>query len=244
MTTTMSLEPSAMTAASHADSLLWLIPFLPFFGFLLNGLSGRKLRNTKLVDTLALGSVGLSFILTLVHFGQLIGLPADSRSLHQVLWTWMDAGSARVLGGLTSYKIAWAYKFDVLSGCMALLVTGAGFLIHLFSTGYMAEERNDGRYYRFMAYLNLFVFSMLNLVLGANILMMFLGWEGVGLCSYLLIGFYFDKESAAIAGKKAFVTNRIGDFGFMLGFFLIFQMFGSLDYDTLMGSVRGIAILP
>jgi NADH-quinone oxidoreductase subunit L len=127
---------------------------------------------------------------------------------------------------------------------MALLVTGAGFLIHLFSTGYMAEERNDGRYYRFMAYMNLFVFSMLNLVLGSNILMMFLGWEGVGLCSYLLIGFYFDKESAAIAGKKAFVTNRIGDFGFMLGFFLIFQMFGTLDYDTLMGSVRGLATLP
>ena len=151
---------------------------------------------------------------------------------------------ARVLGGLTTYKIQWAYKFDVLSGCMALLVTGAGFLIHLFSTGYMAEERNDGRYYRFMAYLNLFVFSMLNLVLGANIMMMFLGWEGVGLCSYLLIGFYFEKEFAAVAGKKAFVTNRIGDFGFMIGFFLIFQIFGSLDYDTLMGSVRAVAHLP
>jgi len=233
-----------MTAASQASSYLWLIPFLPLFGFLINGLSGKKLRNNAVVDAVALGSVGLAFLLTLWHFIQLVGLPADGRSIHQSLWTWFDVGGARVLGGLSTYKIQWAYKFDVLSGAMALLVTGAGFLIHLFSTGYMAEERNDGRYYRFMAYLNLFVFSMLNLVLGANIMMMFLGWEGVGLCSYLLIGFYFDKESAAIAGKKAFVTNRIGDFGFMIGFFLIFQIFGTLDYDTLMGSVREIANLP
>jgi NADH-quinone oxidoreductase subunit L len=241
MTTTME---HAMTAASQPSAYLWLIPFLPFFGFLINGLSGRKLKNNAIVDTLALGSVGAAFLLTLWHFVQLMGLPAEGRSLHQSLWTWFDVGGARVLGGLSTYKIAWAYKFDALSGCMALLVSGAGFLIHLFSTGYMAEERNDGRYYRFMAYLNLFVFSMLNLVLGANIMMMFLGWEGVGLCSYLLIGFYFDKEFAAVAGKKAFVTNRIGDFGFMLGFFLIFQIFGSLDYDTLMGSVRSIANLP
>ncbi len=248
MTTTMTADTTlmhaAVTAASQPSTLLWLIPFLPLFGFLINGLSGKKLRNTAIVDTFALGSVGVAFLLTLYHFAQLIGLPAEGRSLHQSLWTWFDVGGARVLGGLSTYKIQWAYKFDVLSGCMALLVTGAGFLIHLFSTGYMAEERNDGRYYRFMAYLNLFVFSMLNLVLGANIMMIFLGWEGVGLCSYLLIGFYFDKESAAIAGKKAFVTNRIGDFGFMIGFFLIFQIFGTLDYDTLMGSVRGIANLP
>ena len=240
----LSMEPSVMTAASHPGSLLWLIPFLPFFGFLINGLTGRRLKNTKVVDFFALGSVGLAFLLTLVHFIQLVGLPAEGRSIHQVLWTWLDIGGARVLGGLTTYKISWAYKFDALSGCMALLVTGAGFLIHLFSTGYMAEERNDGRYYRFMAYMNLFVFSMLNLVLGANILMMFLGWEGVGLCSYLLIGFYFEKEFAAVAGKKAFVTNRIGDFGFMIGFFLILMIFGSLDYDTLMGSVRAVMALP
>ena len=234
----------AMTAASHPSSYLWLIPFLPFFGFLINGLSGRRLKSTKVVDFFALGSVGVAFLLTLWHFAQLIGLPAEGRSFHQSLWTWFDVGGARVLGGLSTYKIEWAYKFDALSGCMALLVSGAGFLIHLFSTGYMAEERNDGRYYRFMAYMNLFVFSMLNLVLGANIMMMFLGWEGVGLCSYLLIGFYFEKEFAAVAGKKAFVTNRIGDFGFMIGFFLIFQVFGSLDFDTLMGSVREVANLP
>jgi len=243
MTADMTLVHAATTAASQPSTLLWLIPFLPLFGFLINGLSGKKLRNTKVVDFIALGSVGAAFLLTLYHFIQLVGLPADGRSIHQSLWTWFDVGGARVLGGLSTYKIEWAYKFDALSGAMALLVTGAGFLIHLFSTGYMAEERNDGRYYRFMAYLNLFVFSMLNLVLGANIMMMFLGWEGVGLCSYLLIGFYFDKESAAIAGKKAFVTNRIGDFGFMIGFFLIFMVFGSLDYDTLMGSAREISSL-
>ncbi|MBK9796768.1 MAG: NADH-quinone oxidoreductase subunit L [Holophagaceae bacterium] len=243
MTADMTLVHAATTAASQPSTLLWLIPFLPLFGFLINGLSGKKLRNTKVVDFIALGSVGAAFLLTLYHFIQLVGLPADGRSIHQSLWTWFDVGGARVLGGLSTYKIEWAYKFDALSGAMALLVTGAGFLIHLFSTGYMAEERNDGRYYRFMAYLNLFVFSMLNLVLGANIMMMFLGWEGVGLCSYLLIGFYFDKEYAAIAGKKAFVTNRIGDFGFMIGFFLIFMVFGSLDYDTLMGSVREISSL-
>jgi NADH-quinone oxidoreductase subunit L len=241
MTTTME---HAMTAASQPSAYLWLIPFLPLFGFLINGLSGRKLKNTAIVDALALGSVGIAFLLTLWHFVQLMGLPAEGRSIHQSLWTWFSVGGAHVMGGLSTYKVEWAYKFDVLSGCMALLVTGAGFLIHLFSTGYMAEERNDGRYYRFMAYMNLFVFSMLNLVLGANIMMMFLGWEGVGLCSYLLIGFYFDKEFAAVAGKKAFVTNRIGDFGFMIGFFLIFQVFGSLDFDTLMGSVRGIASMP
>ncbi|NWJ42163.1 MAG: NADH-quinone oxidoreductase subunit L [Geothrix sp.] len=243
MTADMTLVHAATTAASQPSTLLWLIPFLPLFGFLVNGLSGKKLRNTQVVDFIALGSVGVAFLLTLYHFIQLVGLPADGRSIHQSLWTWFDVGGARVLGGLSTYKIEWAYKFDALSGAMALLVTGAGFLIHLFSTGYMAEERNDGRYYRFMAYLNLFVFSMLNLVLGANIMMMFLGWEGVGLCSYLLIGFYFDKEYAAIAGKKAFVTNRIGDFGFMIGFFLIFMVFGSLDYDTLMGSVREISSL-
>ena len=244
MSADMTLTHAAATAASQPSSLLWLIPFLPLFGFLINGLSGRKLRNTAVVDFFALGSVGAAFLLTVWHFIQLVGLPAEGRSLHQELWTWFSVGGAQVMGGLTTYKIAWGYKFDVLSGCMAMLVTGAGFLIHLFSTGYMSEERNDGRYYRFMAYLNLFVFSMLNLVLGANIMMMFLGWEGVGLCSYLLIGFYFDKEFAAVAGKKAFVTNRIGDFGFMIGFFLIFQVFGSLDYDTLMGSVREVANLP
>ncbi|HET8902005.1 MAG TPA: NADH-quinone oxidoreductase subunit L [Holophagaceae bacterium] len=233
-----------MHAVSTPTSLLGLLVFLPLFGFIINGLTGRKLKNNKVVDLFALGTVGASFLISCVLFVKLMGMEEGVRSLHQSLWTWLAPGAAAVNGGVSHATIEWAYKFDPLSGAMALLVTGAGFLIHLFSTGYMGEERNDGRYYRFMAYMNLFVFSMLNLVLGANILMMFLGWEGVGLCSYLLIGFYFDKDFAAVAAKKAFVFNRVGDMGFMVGFFLLFMVAGSLDYDTLMGSFHGISALP
>jgi NADH-quinone oxidoreductase subunit L len=224
----------------HVSSILWLIPFLPAFGALINGLSGRELRSTGVVDFFALGSVGASFLLSLFFFFQLIALDPSQRAITQSLWTWFDLGGAQVNGGVANNVMEWAYRADPLSIGMALLVSGAGFLIHLFSTGYMAEDRADGRYYRFMAYLNLFVFSMLNLVLGNNVMMMFLGWEGVGLCSYLLIGFYFDKESAAIAGKKAFVVNRIGDFGFLIGFFLLFMLFGSVDFDTMMGMTREV----
>jgi len=226
------------------SSLLWLIPFLPAFGALFNGLTGRKLKSNALVDWVALGSVGLAFALSVYMLVLTLGQEPAHRSVTQDLWVWLELGSARVLGGLASNTLSWGYRFDVLSGAMALLVTGVGFLIHLFSTGYMSEERKNGQYYRFMTYLNLFVFSMLNLVLGSNIVMMFLGWEGVGLCSYLLIGFYFDQESAAIAGKKAFVTNRIGDFGFMLGFFLLFMLYGSVDFATLMGMTRELLARP
>jgi NADH-quinone oxidoreductase subunit L len=224
--------------------VLWLIPFLPAFGSLINGLTGRKARNTKLVDAIALGSVALSFLLVLCCFARILGQAPADRSVDQTLWTWFSLGDAHVLGGRATNLMTWAYKFDPLSGAMALLVTGVGFLIHLFSTGYMADERKDGRYYRFMAYMNLFVFSMLNLVLGANMVVMFLGWEGVGLCSYLLIGFYFEKEFAAVAGKKAFVTNRIGDFGFLIGFFLLFMIFGATDFNTMMGMTREVLARP
>ena len=238
-----STVSSALSLPIHS-SVLWLIPFLPLFGAILNGATGRWAKNTKVVDAIALGSVALSFLLVLCCFAQLLGQAPENRSVNQTLWTWFDLGGAHVLGGITQNTMSWAYKFDPLSGAMALLVTGVGFLIHLFSTGYMGEERNNGTYYRFMAYMNLFVFSMLNLVLGANMIIMFLGWEGVGLCSYLLIGFYFEKEFCAIAGKKAFVTNRIGDFGFLIGFFLIFMVFGATDFDTLMGMTRGILAMP
>jgi NADH-quinone oxidoreductase subunit L len=238
-----STVSTALSLPIHS-SVLWLIPFLPLFGAILNGATGRWVKSTKVVDAIALGSVALSFLLVLCCFAQLLGQAPENRSVNQTLWTWFDLGGARVLGGITQNTMAWGYKFDPLSGAMALLVTGVGFLIHLFSTGYMGEERNNGTYYRFMAYLNLFVFSMLNLVLGANMIIMFLGWEGVGLCSYLLIGFYFEKEFCAIAGKKAFVTNRIGDFGFLIGFFLIFMIFGATDFDTLMGMTRGILAQP
>ena len=242
----MIMETTVSTALSTPihSSVLWLIPFLPAFGALLNGATGRRLRNPKVVDAIALGSMAVSFLLVLCCFAQLLGQAPENRSVNQTLWTWFDLGGAHVLGGVAQNVMAWGYKFDPLSGAMALLVTGVGFLIHLFSTGYMADERKNGEYYRFMAYLNLFVFSMLNLVLGANMVIMFLGWEGVGLCSYLLIGFYFDREYAAIAGKKAFVTNRIGDFGFMIGFFLIFMIYGATDFDTLMGMTRGLLARP
>ncbi len=233
----------AISSSAHS-SLLWLIPFLPAFGALFNGLTGRSLKSNKIVDWIALGSVGLAFLLSVYLLLLLLGRDPVNRIVVQDLWVWMDLGSARVLGGIAANPLSWGYRFDALSGAMALLVTGVGFLIHVFSTGYMAEERKNGQYYRFMAYLNLFVFSMLNLVLGSNIVMMFLGWEGVGLCSYLLIGFYFDQETAASAGKKAFVTNRIGDFGFMLGFFLLFMLYGSVDFDTLMGMTRGLLARP
>ena len=235
---------SAMLSTPLHSSVLWLIPFLPLFGAILNGATGRWLKNPKVVDFFALGSMGISFLLVAVTFIQLMGRAPVDRSVTQTVWTWLTLGDAHVLGGLTTNTMTWAYKVDPLSACMGLLVTGVGFLIHLFSTGYMAEERKNGEYYRFMAYLNLFIFSMLNLVLGANMIMMFLGWEGVGLCSYLLIGFYFEREYAAIAGKKAFVTNRIGDFGFLIGFFLIFMVYGSVDFDTLMGMTRTILARP
>ncbi len=239
----------ALNPASTEWSLLWLIPFLPAFGALLNGLNGLLFRrrnnagfkNTSVVNAIALGSVGAAFLIAVLGFVKLLGMAPEARSLHFDLWTWFDLGGARVNGGVAQNVMKWAYKMDPLSAAMGLLVTGAGFLIHLFSTGYMADEQKDGRYWRFMTYLNLFVFSMLNLVMGANLMMMFLGWEGVGLCSYLLIGFYFDKEFAAVAGKKAFVTNRVGDFGFVLGFCILFMLFGSVDFDTMMGMTRAVS---
>jgi NADH-quinone oxidoreductase subunit L len=240
----MQATVSTVMSTPLHSSVLWLIPFLPGFGAVINGLTGRWARNNKLVDAIALGSVALSFLIALCCFARLLGQAPADRSVNQTLWTWFSLGGARVLGGVAENAMSWAYKFDPLSGAMALLVTGVGFLIHLFSTGYMTDERKSGEYYRFMAYMNLFVFSMLNLVLGANMVMMFLGWEGVGLCSYLLIGFYFEREYAAVAGKKAFVTNRIGDFGFMIGFFLLFMLFGATDFDTLMGMTRNLLARP
>ncbi len=252
MTPEHAAAQTLIGAASTPWGLLALAALLPAFGALVNGLNGLLFRRrtgtgftgTTFVNAVALGSVGLAFLIILAGFVKLLGMPAEARSLHADLWTWFDLGGARVNGGLATMTMKWGYKLDPLSACMGLLVSGAGFLIHLFSTGYMADEQKDGRYWRFMTYLNLFVFSMLNLVLGSNMMMMFLGWEGVGLCSYLLIGFYFEKEFAAVAGKKAFVTNRIGDFGFVLGFALLFMLFGSVDFDTMMGLVRGVSAAP
>ncbi len=193
---------------------LWLIPILPLIGSIINGLLGKRfIKNEKAIGAIATIAVFLSFLLSLKYFFQLLGDPVKTHQ--QVVMSWMSVGKLQV---------NWEFLFDPLSALMLLVVTGVGSLIHLYSIGYM---HGDPGYYRFFSYLNLFVFSMLMLVTGGNALVMFIGWEGVGLCSYLLIGFYIDKKSAGDAAKKAFVVNRIGDFGFLLGLFLIFWTLGS-----------------
>jgi NADH-quinone oxidoreductase subunit L len=159
-------------------------------------------------------------VLSILLFFDLKSLPVDARIIEQTLFTWIPSGSLHV---------NLSYLLDPLSAVMILVVSGVGFLIHVYSVGYM---HNDPGYGRYFAYLNLFVFAMLTLVLAGNFLVMFIGWEGVGLCSYLLIGFWFEKKSASDAGKKAFIVNRIGDFGFLIGMFLIFWTVGSLDFRT------------
>src|SRR5207237_6865053 len=136
------------------------------------------------------------------------------------------------------FAVDFAYQLDQLSMVMLLVVTGVGFLIHIYSVGYMAHE---GGYYRFFSYLNLFMFFMLTLVLANNYLLMFIGWEGVGLASYLLIGFWFVKDSAASAGKKAFIVNRVGDFGFLIGLFLLIKHFGTLTFDQLFPAIAKLS---
>ncbi|HTT62774.1 MAG TPA: NADH-quinone oxidoreductase subunit L [Bryobacteraceae bacterium] len=202
---------------------LWLIPVLPLAGFLLNGIFGRRFSKAA-VNTVAVGSVLLSFLWVLKT---LAGL-GDLHTAHtEQYFTWIQSGILNVGFDLT---------VDRLTAVMLLVVTGVGFLIHVYSIGYMAHE---GGYYRFFAYMNLFMFFMLVLVLAANYLVMFVGWEGVGLCSYLLISFYFDKKFATDAGNKAFIVNRIGDFGFSLAMYLIVVNFGSLDFGVVFTSVAG-----
>ncbi len=202
---------------------LFLIPLLPLIGFLINGLFIGRLPK-PLISIVGCGSIGLSLILALMLFFELKGMPPDARFMEQVLFTWIPSGV---------FTVNMAFMLDPLSAVMILVVCGVGFLIHVYSVGYMHHDPGYGRYF---AYLNLFTFSMLVLVLANNYLLMFVGWEGVGLCSYLLIGFWFEKKSASDAGKKAFIVNRIGDFGFLLGLFIIFWQVGSLDFRTVMQS--------
>ena len=201
-------------------NILWLIPALPFFGFLVNGLVGKKVPK-GIVSWVACGVVGLAFAAALLAFKDLLALSVEERFVTQTLFTWIPSGDFLVNVGL---------QLDPLSAVMILVVTGVGFLIHVYSIGYMHSEEGYGRYF---AYLNLFTFAMLTWVLADNFLLMFVGWEGVGLCSYLLIGFWYDKPSAANAGRKAFVVNRIGDFGFLLAMMLIFSLFGTLRFDSI-----------
>ena len=188
---------------------------------------GRKLPNDA-VNVICVGSVFLSFIFSAGAFLQLLSLPQGSASGLQRSFR-MDSrcpvSHARRPHGQISVA-DWGFLLDPLSAVMILVVTGVGFLIHVYATGYMAHE---GGYYRFFGYLNLFMFAMLTLVLANNFLLLFVGWEGVGTCSYLLIGFYFHKKSASDAGKKAFIVNRIGDAAFLLGIFLMSALLGTIQ---------------
>jgi NADH-quinone oxidoreductase subunit L len=204
---------------------LWLIPVLPLAGAAMNGFFGKKYSRTA-VSTVALLFSGAPFLWAL-----LVALRFSSVTLpyQEYLAHWIRSGS---------FTSDFALYLDQLSLVMLLVVTGVGFLIHVYSVGYMWD---DPGYYRFFSYLNLFLFFMLALVLANNYLLMFIGWEGVGLASYLLIGFWFTKDSAASAGKKAFIVNRIGDFGFLIGLFLIIQHFHTLNFTQVFDSVRPLA---
>src|ERR1700682_2314075 len=199
---------------------LWIIPLLPLLGATVNGLFGRTWPN-KIINSVAVGSTGLSFLCALEAVREFSQLSAEQIPWVKQYFSWIVAGN---------FRAGFDLQIDQLTVVMLLVVTGVGWLIHIYSTGYMAHE---GGYYRFFSYLNLFMFFMLILVLAANYVLLFVGWEGVGLSSYLLIGFYFLRKSAADAGKKAFIVNRIGDFGFMLGMFLLFRTFGTLDFVSL-----------
>ena len=208
--------------------IVWLLPALPLLGFGLLLLSGRRLGDPRagwLATTMVAGSFAAAAV---VCAGLLLRSP-DHRVFTQNLFDWIPVGGLHVPVG---------FRVDQLSITMALFVTGVSTLIHLYSIGYM---HGDDRFPTFFVYLNLFVFSMLMLVLANNFVLTFLGWEGVGACSYFLIAFWFERNKAAVAGKKAFVTNRVGDFGFMLGMFLIFAHLGSLDYSTVFGHVSTLS---
>ena len=202
--------------------MLALIPLLPFVGFLVNATMGRRLPKA-VTGGLASAVMVLSFLLAVMQVWSLAAMPPESRQINQTLFTWLTAGD---------FSLDLALRLDALSAVMILVITGIGSLIHIYSTSYMHEE-TDEAFGRFFSYLNLFCFFMLMLVLGSNVLVMFVGWEGVGLCSYLLIGFYYEKKSASDAAKKAFVVNRIGDFAFLLATLLLVVTFNSLDFTTI-----------
>jgi NADH-quinone oxidoreductase subunit L len=204
---------------------LWLIPVLPLAGAAINGFLGKK-SSRQAVTTVALFFSGAAFAMALWVAWRFSSL---SLPYQEYLAHWIRSGS---------FSADFAFYLDQLSLVMLLVVTGVGFLIHIYSVGYMWD---DPSYYRFFSYLNLFMFFMLTLVLANNYLLMFIGWEGVGLASYLLIGFWFTKDSAASAGKKAFIVNRIGDFGFLIALFLLIKHFGSLNFDQVFRSITPVS---
>jgi NADH-quinone oxidoreductase subunit L len=206
---------------------IWLIPLFPLATAAVMLFFGRRLQKS-VINLLCVGSVFLSFLYSFGAFLQLTAMRPGARIATRILFEWIPAGPYHMLNGrLANFVADWGFQLDPLSAVMILIVTGVGFLIHVYSTGYMAHE---GGYYRFFGYLNLFMFSMLMLVLANNLLLLFVGWEGVGTCSYLLIGFYFHRKSASDAGKKAFIVNRIGDAGFLLGIFMTSALLGTIRF--------------
>ena len=203
------------------DNYIWLIPFLPLAGFLINGL-GRNTFSKGVIGFIGSLVILLSFGLSVAAFLQ---VKSSGVPINVSVFDWFSVGS---------FKVQFAFLIDQLSALMLLIITGVGFLIHLYSVGYMHSDEGFGK---FFSYLNLFVFFMLLLVLGSNYLIMFIGWEGVGLCSYLLIGFWFTNPEYADAAKKAFIMNRIGDLGFIIGIFLIIGFFGSVTFSDIFPKV-------
>jgi len=199
---------------------LWIIIALPLLGAAINGLLGKNFSKTA-VNSVAIGSIALAFLSFLEVVREFVQLSADQIPWVKTYFTWITAGQ---------FRVDFSLQVDQLTIIMLGVVTFVSLLVHIYSTGYMAHDEG---YYRFFSYLNLFVFFMLTLVLAANVVLMFVGWEGVGLCSYLLIGFWFLKQSAISAGKKAFITTRIGDFGFTIGILLLFWTFNSVDFGTI-----------
>ena len=208
---------------------LWIIPLLPLLGAAATGILGARWPR-RAINFVALGSTGLAFLASLEVTREFMALSADRIPWLQSYFTWIEAGS---------FRASFALQLDQLTLIMLLVVTGVGWLIHLYSVGYMAD---DPGYRRFFSYLNLFMFFMLTLVLAANYVVLFVGWEGVGLCSYLLIGFWFLKKAATDAGNKAFWVNRVGDFGFLLGLFLLFRQFGTLDFAPIFRDATALPV--
>ena len=200
------------------NNLLSLIIFAPLAGAAINWFIGRRLRDERFIGAVGCGSVGVSTIVAFYLAFNSHGALRTEQPVFDHIWTWLSVGN---------FRADFSLAMDRLSGTYALFVTFVGFLIHVFAVGYMHGEEG---FYRFFAFLNLFMFSMLTLVLGDNFVLMFVGWEGVGLCSYLLIGYYFDRKEAGDAAKKAFITNRIGDWGFVLGIMLTFMVTGSVSF--------------
>src|SRR6195256_2954381 len=242
---------------------IWLVPLLPLAGAAINGIFGRWFRfPEKLVGGIAVGTVALSFLISLAAVYS-YGFSGNSLWPNpyvstQTAFTWIPGGAVKQTLGeappgesktilianqpvtvgpqrASMLNVEWSYQLDPLSAIFMLIVTGVGLCIFVFATGYMHE---DAGFYRFFAYMGLFMFSMLVLVMGSNFLMMFVGWEGVGLCSYLLIGYYFDRQEAANASRKAFITNRIGDFGFALAIFGVIATFGTSQYGDVFAQAR------